>query len=158
MERDRWNYLAIQAYKRGLLSFQRSTKEDERWRLKEEILLGEVERDLSVELHKILHEAESSAAQYVSQKVFKHHYDRAEEQYNILRDLLRPYLGKRVDTDDMRELIDAWEAEFGSLDDPEVQAEIDRFVKQVDSEMKELQDAREGPVRRERPKNITRWC
>jgi len=104
----------------------------------------------------VLHEAESSAAQYVTQEVFNHHYERAEEQYNTIRNLLRPYLGVRTSTDKVASMITSWENEFGSMDDPEVKASIDEFVRKTAEEIKESQDVRDE---RPRPKraNVTRW-
>ena len=141
MESDRWSYLAVQAYKSGLLGFQRSDRTDERWRLKEEILLCEVERSIDATLHTLRHTAESTAAQHATAEIFNHYRDRAENEYLSIRNLMKPYAAKGATETpgDMSAVRQKWEDVFGSLDDPNTQAEIEKFVQSVE---KDAEDAR----------------
>lgn len=164
MERDRWSYLAIQAHKQGLLDFHRSHRLDERWRLKEELILGEVERDISAKLHEIIHLAEACAAQYVSASVFEHHYKRAAAEYDVIRGLLRPYVTAASVRKDAAKYREIWEDAFGSLDDPEVQASINRTVellrqKSVEPVKREYRtyDLHGKPKRNDQPRTPTVW-
>ena len=158
MESDRWSYLAVQAYRSGLLGFQRSDRTDERWRLKEEIVLCEVERSIDASLHTLRHTAESTAAQHATAEIFNHYRDRAEKEYLSIRNLLKPYVGKvgLEPSEVMGDLKSKWEEAFGSLEDPKTQEEIAKFVQSVE---KEAEDARRvddpGP---EKPvKEYPRW-
>jgi hypothetical protein len=53
-------------------------------------------------------------------------------------------------------MVSAWEDEFGSMDDPDVKASIDEFVRKTNEEIKEIQDVREDQPRPRR-ENVTRW-
>lgn len=129
MNADRWAYLAVRAYTRGLLSFSSKDRVDPRWSLKEELLLDEVERDIREKLHTLVHLAEVSAAQYVDQKVFDHHHKAANQQYNELIKLVYPY-SKAHDIDKTVQefLVDVWKKEFGDPESEAVQNTIE-FLK-----------------------------
>ena len=121
MDGDRWSYLAVRAYTKGLVRFTEDEQQDCRWRLREEILLAEVEREVLAKLHEVVHLAESSAAQYVSQSVFDHHYDAAKQQYHSFSQLMYPFGTdeKSVDQATFDTLSELWVREFG---DPESDA------------------------------------
>ena len=127
MDRDRWSYLAVRAYTKGLVRFTEDERRDVRWRLREEILLAEVERELLAKLHEVVHLAESSAAQYVSQSVFDHHYDAAKQQYHSFSQLMYPFGtdDRPIDKAVFDTLSELWVREFGDPDDDGVQATIE---------------------------------
>lgn len=127
MDKDRWTYLAIRAYTRGLVTFKSDEREDDRWKLREELLLSEVERDVLAKLHEVVHLAEVSAAQYVSQEVFEHHYRAANKQYHSFSVLTYPFAtdDKPIDQQTITALTDLWIKEFGDPDSPEVQKTCD---------------------------------
>jgi hypothetical protein len=89
---DRWSFLAVRAYATGFLTFKRADRQEERWKLKEEILLGELERDYLVDLNGMLHAEDVAAAQHVAgDEVFSYYHNQAKERYNQTRGLIRPY-------------------------------------------------------------------
>jgi hypothetical protein len=106
------------------VTFAKDEREDDRWRLREELLLGEVERDTLAKLHEMVHLAEISAAQYVSQNVFDHHYKAANKQYHAFCRLAYPYGTDEASVDErtIEALAELWRAEFGDPDSPEVEA------------------------------------
>jgi len=126
LDKDRWTYLAVQAYTKGLVSFDSAERSDDRWQLREEILLSEVERSLLAKLHEMVHLAESSAAQYISQSAFDHHYGAAKKQYQAFSKLMYPFgtdnaaLGQNT----IEALTKLWVQEFGDPDSPEVHETI----------------------------------
>ena len=105
------------------MTFIGDEQEDDRWQLREEILLGEVERDTLAKLHEMVHLAETSAAQYVTQAVFEHHYKAANKQYHAFCQLVYPYGTdeKSLDEKTIEELTELWCKEFGDPDSPEVE-------------------------------------
>lgn len=114
------------------MTFRKDEQEDDRWRLREEILLAEVERDNLTKLHDMLHTAESAAAQYVEQQIFDHHYKAAQKQYQAVSLLLLPYKTdeKPIDQQVIENLDELWRAEFGDPDGPDVQAAIEDLKRQ----------------------------
>lgn len=118
MDKDRWSFLAVRAYTKGLLSFSTAEQDDCRWQLREEILLAEVERDTLAKLHEMLHMAEASAAQYVDQSVFDHHYKAAKTQYHEFSKLMYPFGtdSRPIDKQLTETLRDIWLREFGDPD------------------------------------------
>jgi hypothetical protein len=126
--RDRWYTLALRAFTSGLTSFSLDERKDTRWRLKEELMLMELERIEAFKLHRMVHEAESAAAQYsAGSNVFEHHYNRARKQYTAASTLLLPYRDKieSVGQVDMDSSIDAWKEAFGNPDSEIVQRTIE---------------------------------
>jgi len=124
LERDRWSFLAVRAYTRGLLKFTADERSDDRWRLKESIILSEVERDAVVQLNTMVHTAESAAAQYVSSDVFRHHHDKAVKVYGKVRHLLQPYAHKSTGAN-AASLRDMWIKAFGDPNGEAVQKTIE---------------------------------
>jgi len=134
LDRDRWCYLAIRAYSRGLVTFTEEEKQDDRWKLREALMLGEVERDALISLHSMLHQQESAAAQYSGgNDIFKHYRDRAREQYVHFAKLALPY--ERHDNNlpqaGMDKLAEAWKELYGDPNDPEVAARIEQAIQDV---------------------------
>ena len=109
------------------MSFTEEEQTDSRWRLREEILLSEVERDILAKLHEMVHLAEVSAAQYVEQKVFEHHYKAANKQYHSFSRLVFPYGtdSKTADASTAEALFDIWKKEFGDPNSEEVKKTIE---------------------------------
>lgn len=125
----------------GRLTFKKEDRSDTRWRLKEEIILGELEREAQLNLYGLVHSAEVAAAQYVEQKIYDYHHGRAEEAYGNIERLSRPYaVGRRLaNAKQEKELFAIWADAFGDPDDPEVKASIERTV----SELRKRRDAAE---------------
>ena len=126
MDKDRWSYLAVRAYARGLLTLSQQEQIDDRWQLREEILLAEVERESLAKLHEMVHLAETSAAQYVDQNVFDHHYKAARKQYHAFSKLMYPFGtdDRPIDQQTFDTLRDAWLREFGDPDGEAVKRTI----------------------------------
>jgi hypothetical protein len=126
------------------VTFAKEEREEERWRLREEILLGEVERDILAKLHEMVHLAETSAAQYVEQSIFEHHFHAAQAQYHSFSQLTYPFgtVKKQVDQETKEALIDMWKRAYGDPDDPEVRAGIDATIKHMDQSMRATGHAR----------------
>jgi len=92
LESDRWSFLAVRAYYKGLLTFRESERKDDRWKLREELIMSEVERDVLLGLHSMLHAEDVGAAQYVAgNDVFRYYHERAKKQYASFADLAQPY-------------------------------------------------------------------
>jgi len=126
LDRDRWAFLATRAYTKGLLSFNKEERGDDRWRLREAIILSEVERDTVVRLDTMVHAAESAAAQYVDSNVFKHHHDKAVSVYHKVRAMLQPYkYAMEMERGTEETLRQTWIDAFGDPDGPEVQKAIE---------------------------------
>jgi len=132
LETDRWSFLAVQAHKRGLLSFKEEDRQDDRWRALELLIFDEIERDYAIDLHRDLHHRESACAQYsAGEKVFDHHYNRARVHYKYAHNLSVPYdkmTETVVDNHSMESLIERWKARFGDPSDPEVKKRIEKTV------------------------------
>jgi hypothetical protein len=126
LDRDRWSYLAVRAYSKGLVTFEEDERRDVRWQLREEILLSEVERDVLAKLHEMVHLAEASAAQYVDQGVFDHHYKAANKQYRAFSKLTYPFGAdvKDIEQGLVDDLVAAWMQEYGDPDSDKVNATI----------------------------------
>jgi hypothetical protein len=106
---------------RGLLKFSADERGDDRWRLREAIILSEVERDSVVKLDMMVHVAESAAAQYVDSNVFKHHHDKATTVFHKVRAMLQPYKYSAALSENLMDsLTQAWINEFGDPDGPAV--------------------------------------
>ena len=129
MDGDRWTYLAVRAYSKGLVTFAEEERQEERWRLREEILLSEVEREVLAKLHEVVHLAESSAAQYVSQSTFDHHYTAAKKQYHALSRLVYPFGTdeRPIDQQTVDSLKALWVQEFGDPDGESVKRAIEEL-------------------------------
>lgn len=127
MDRDRWAYLAIRAYAKGLLNFSHLEQEDDRWRLREEILLAEVEREALAKLHEMIHLAEVSAAQYTEHNTFEPHYKAAQKQYHAYSKLMYPFGtdDRSIDKKLVDDLTSMWVNAFGDPDGPAVQKTIE---------------------------------
>lgn len=97
------------------MEFNETERQDDRWQLREEVLIAEVERESLAKLHELLHTAESSMAQYVEQKIFDHHYKEAQKQYHHVARLLYPYGTdtKAADERILDTLEKVWLAEYG---------------------------------------------
>ena len=88
MEGDRWSFLAVQAYVQKILTFSAVERCEERWELREQILLEEIDRQRDIELRKLLYNGWMLSAQDQSA------YDSATNQYNHFYSLLLPYDGQ----------------------------------------------------------------
>lgn len=141
MESDRWTFLTLRAYSSGRLDY--SNRLDDRWRLKEAIVLAEVERELHHEMHRLSYEGEIAAAQYVEQEIFDYHYEKSLEKFDTLEALLLPYADlkprKLSREERVRQATELWESEFGKLDDPKVQ----EALRQMEESAAELRKQRE---------------
>lgn len=138
MDSDRWSYLAVRAYTKGVLKLSSEERQDSRWRLREELLLGEVERDIVGELRQMLHRTEIAAAQYsAGGNIFKHHYEQATVHYVGYQKAMMPY-DKSYEFDS-KALIRAWNEVYGDPETPEV-------AKQIAETEKYLQDKAKGLV------------
>ena len=115
----------MQAYRRKLLGFDAGSRKDDRWKLKETLLLSSVERDNLVELHKLVHLGSLSPNKS----------DKAKKHYYRIVELLCPYMdldkGVELDAD---ALMKAWEEVYGSLDDPETQQGIEDTINSLRSQ------------------------
>jgi len=115
-----------------MLSFDSASRSDERWRLREALLLEILEREHLTSLHGLLHASEAAAAQYTNPAGFRHHTAAAERQYRQIAKLLCPYM--RVDEQSavngstVNRLMQAWEAAYGQMDDPKTQEAIDKTI------------------------------
>jgi len=117
---------------RGLLKFTEDEQKNDRWRLREAIVMSEVERDIVVQLDTMVHMSESAAAQYVDTNVFKHHHDKATNVYHKVRATLQPYrYAVEMSGDTMNALEQAWIDAYGDPDGPEVQ-EMIRYLESND--------------------------
>lgn len=126
----------MQAHSQGILRFDSESRSDERWRLREALLLEILERENLTSLRKLLHASEIAAAQYTNPAGFKHHTAAAERQYRHITKLLCPYMqtkGDSVPETTVDRLMHAWEAEFGSMADPETQRKIDRTIEALNN-------------------------
>ena len=140
MDSDRWSYLAVRAYAKGLLKFTSEERREERWRLREEILLGEVERDVTCELRRLLHNAEVSAAQYsAGGNVFSAHYKNAVVQYESYVKAVMPYKNVQGSCDTTA-LVDLWSAVYGDMHDPTVATQIAETQRYLQNKAKGVTD------------------
>lgn len=133
MDKDRWTYLAVRAYSKGLVTFKEEEREDIRWRLREEILLSEIERETLAKLHEMVHLAETSAAQYDSGN-FDYHHKAANKQYHAYTKLMYPYGSgtKTVDQNTVEDLITRWKSKYGDPEGPEVKKTIEALKRMTD--------------------------
>lgn len=131
MDSDRWTYLAVRAYTKGLVTFKEEEREDIRWRLREEILLSEVEREVLAKLHEMVHLQEASASQYVDQTTFDHHHNAANKQYHSYAKLMYPYGtdAKTLDQKTVDELVTRWKEVYGDPDSPKVKRAIEAMTR-----------------------------
>ncbi|GAG25128.1 unnamed protein product, partial [marine sediment metagenome] len=139
----RWFHLAVRAFTKRYLAFSEVERQDERWRIREELLLAEVEREALGDMHRMLHRQETAAAQYeAGSDVFRYYYDRARQQYDAFVKLFLPYM-KVVSTKDLESLAALWKQVFGDPDDPELAAEIDK----TRAYLRELKESQYGQKR-----------
>jgi len=122
LESDRWSYLAVRAYSKGLLTFKAIDRRDDRWKLREELILSELERDILLGIHRMLHAEDVAAAQYIAgNDVFRYYHERAKKQYASVASLEQPYDKRDYQFSDEKStidrMIDVWKQEFGDPDD-----------------------------------------
>jgi len=135
LARDRWSYLALQAQTKGLLQFDSKSRQDDRWKLKEALVLEVVERDNLAKLHELLHLSEVTAVGSAGGPNSKHHMDAADKQYKRIVELLCPYMDTSSTNSVCSEelLLSAWEEVYGKMDDPETIAGIERTIQSLTS-------------------------
>lgn len=125
----------VVAAARGLLRPIR--RGDKMAKLRESLLLQELRREQKAELARMQFDRDIAAAQYFDRdkefKIFDHH--RKQSQKSLMRWLAatQPHVDwdKRLEDMDREEWardVKLWEDNWGNLDDPEVQAEIDRLA------------------------------
>jgi hypothetical protein len=109
-----------------LLHFTADERQEERWKLREELLLAEVERDIQVDLQQTLHLENVSAAQYSGgNDIFEYYWGKARERFIRYSNLVLPY-SKHSTVSTAQTLREAWTAAWGDPNDPEVAASIQR--------------------------------
>ena len=135
MAADRWSYLTLKAYTQGALTCSQDEHEDSRWRVREQLILEELDRSILVTLYDKLHRASCAAAQYDA-GTFEYHKEYADQHYNNMCRYLRPYVPVEVeDKQNTEELMagykSVWEQTFGDMDNPETQAAIQEVVESL---------------------------
>jgi len=131
LDKDRWSNLAVRAYAKGLVSLNEAERSDDRWKLREAVLLSEVEREALMQMHAMVHLEECSAAQYSGgNDIFKYYRDQAREQYAGFVKLAMPYskVASGIAKSTMDTLADLWKETFGDPNDPEVAATIEKDI------------------------------
>lgn len=92
-------------------------------------MLGEVERDIIVEINTLVHSAESAAAQYSNPDAFPKHYNRALDVYEKIRELVYKYAGdERISKSFVEGLRDLYVQEFGEPDSEDAE-ELAKFLR-----------------------------
>ena len=107
---DRWNRLSVEAHLRGQLSFERSHRYDPHWLLKEHVVLGALEREMAVEMNKLVLQWHCHAAQisdWDEGKLFEYHKAKAEESFNDVGKHYLPWYAQWGENEATR-LIDLW--------------------------------------------------
>jgi hypothetical protein len=116
-----------------LTKFAEDERQDDRWRLREELILSEVERDILGEFHRALHLQEALSAQYAAgSEIHNYYYERATKQYHAYANLMLPY-DKHEPTQSVQSLVNLWKQVYGDPDNPEVAAEIEKTKKYLQS-------------------------
>lgn len=136
MAGDRWAKLAVAAQAAGVLDYRQAESDSLKWLSKERILLDELECQRSsriVEARLHMHACAVSAPS-PSSAVYRHHFDAANGDLDVLRTLLLPYIKEkstdkgssaRRTVDEMRK---EWTRLFGDPSDPAVAADLSRLI------------------------------
>lgn len=148
---NRWERLAVEAQLRGHLDFRASHRYDDRWLLKEHIVLTALERELAVEMNGRVLNWHCNAAQiteYGDDKLFEFHMLKAEETFNDIGKHYLPWYSQWGITEGTRlvELYKNFKAEeklpwFKSWRDG-LKKVMQDDVAAIEQEAKQLEDAR----------------
>jgi hypothetical protein len=129
LDRDRWGRLAVKAYSDGVIDFASSHRSDDRWKLREALVLSEVERKELVELERMLHDEDVHAAQYIAgNSVFQYYWEQAQQRFNTTKRLRTPYLKQAQQQDDPDRVAKLWSDAFGDPNDPDVRADVEKTI------------------------------
>ncbi len=135
MDGDRWAYLARYAASNGLLRFEQyDPARRQTWLLRELILLDGVENTLKAKLYeaRLFHCAAISGADMSTEHGVTQ-FNRAVREFVSLGQTLLPYLNwpklpaDKISEGEISDLRSEWEKVFGSMNDPDVQAELEHF-------------------------------
>ena len=136
MGRDRWCTLAVRAFTEGRLSFSEVERADDRWKLREELVFAQIERELLLRLYDTLH-SRMAAELVVTQKKSDARTLLSDYYAKILQ-LLVPYKGLPEEV--KKKLADLWIERFGDPADPKVAERIKKTIDHLES----ISDARSG--------------
>jgi len=115
---------------------------DANGRLRESLIFRQLNRDTMSEVVKMKFAQQAAAAQYIpgdtEAKAFEHHWEAAGTQLLKFMSYQQPWVDwdaeiARLEEAERQKDVDFWESQWGSLDDPEVQAETDRLVEWMKS-------------------------
>lgn len=102
---NRWERLAVEAQLRGILDFRASHRYDNRWLLKEQLLLVALENELAVEMNGRVLNWHCNAAQVTEHgddKLFEFHMLKAEEVFNDIGKHYLPWYSQWGNTEGAR--------------------------------------------------------
>ena len=126
MGRDRWSTLAVRAYTKKLIGFTEADRQDDRWKLREELIFSQLEHDARLRLRLALHLEAAIGAQHPAPNVSEHYRERVREHYQELIHLLMSY---DISSTRLRQsLIEDWKRIFGDPEDPEVAGRIEQTI------------------------------
>lgn len=109
----------------GLAKFTEDERQDDRWRLREALILQHVERSMVRELNQMLFFQDVAAAQYVAgDDTFSYYHKSASNLYKLIAGKLQTYMdyGDMQETSALGFLKTAkqlWAEAWGDPDDPE---------------------------------------
>lgn len=113
MERvDRFQKLALQAYTEGALTFSQPSRYNKQLKLKESLVLQQLEVDNLVRI-KTLRHAQHAAAISSGGDAYEHHHDHADAEFQGISDLLFPWIQKKVSDTNVDKYTKMWEDAFG---------------------------------------------
>jgi hypothetical protein len=148
---NRWERLAVEAQLRGILDFRASHRYDERWLLKESLLLAALENELATEMNGRVLNWHCNAAQiteYGDDKLFEFHMLKAEETFNDIGKHYLPWYSQWSNTEGAR-LVELYQRFKGEEKLPWFREWHDKLKKNmqddvaaIEQETRQLEEAR----------------
>ena len=105
--------------------------------VRENAIFRQLQREAAADAAELRFLRECASAQYLQSdtemEIFRHHRDAAHKQYLAWLSQRQPYMDwatklAELEQEDLSRDVKKWEDEFGSLSDPEVQAETERLT------------------------------
>jgi len=147
---DRWSFLAVQAYTKGMLSYSTTELNSPALLIKEALVFDMLDREESVNAEQMLYQQHLAHYTAFAPVVEEDDYDRMNQRvwqsFDEVRSIVRPFIeileAKAEEVGVQLDPRSLWEQYYGTLDDPDRAHRIEEFAASVKEEMKGLNNAK----------------